>query len=162
MAIAEPERFWTALADCNNQAFIDDETRAELMSNIVRRLTPQKVKIRADVEVACFAYEGVDAVRAALQAGELFATPEFPLKIRLVAPPLYVMQMQCLDRQRGIDLIQSAIDKVDEVIRGKGGQVAVKLKPKVVSDVNERELDALMKRSEMENAEVSGDEDESE
>lgn len=164
MAITEPDRLWAALTEYHqgDQSYADQETRNELMSNIVRRLTPQKVKIRADVEVACFAYDGVDAVRSALQAGEQFATEEFPLKIRLVAPPLYVMQMQCLDRQGGIQVMQDSIDKIDAVIKQSGGQIAVKLKPKVVSENDERELDALMKKSEMENAEVSGDEDESE
>ena len=42
------------------------QVEAALVANIRRRLTPQPVKMRADVEVTCFAYEGVDAVREAL------------------------------------------------------------------------------------------------
>jgi translation initiation factor 2 subunit 1 len=34
-----------------------------LLKNIKRRMTPQPVKIRADVELTCFAYDGVERIR---------------------------------------------------------------------------------------------------
>ena len=33
------------------------------MKNVRRRMTPQPVKIRADVELTCFAYDGVLALQ---------------------------------------------------------------------------------------------------
>jgi translation initiation factor 2 alpha subunit (eIF-2alpha) len=47
------------------------------------------VKIRADIEVACYGYEGIDAVKAALKTGLLCSTEEIPIKINLIAPPIY-------------------------------------------------------------------------
>jgi translation initiation factor 2 alpha subunit (eIF-2alpha) len=41
-----------------------------LTTTIGRRLAPQPFKLRADVEVTCFAYEGIDAIKAALKEGE--------------------------------------------------------------------------------------------
>ena len=70
---------------------IDESVRKELEANIARRLTPQPVKIRADVEVSCFGYEGIDAVKNALREGESVSTENIPIKIKLVAPPLYVL-----------------------------------------------------------------------
>lgn len=52
-------------------------------------MTSQAVKIRADVEVACYGYEGIDAVKSALKAGLALSTEELPIKINLIAPPLY-------------------------------------------------------------------------
>jgi len=52
-------------------------------------LTSQAVKIRADIEVACYGYEGIDAVKTALRAGLACSTEELPIKINLIAPPLY-------------------------------------------------------------------------
>ena len=60
---------------------LDDNTRATLLSNINRRLTPQAVKIRADVEVACYGYEGIDAVKRALTEGLKCSTEEIPIKV---------------------------------------------------------------------------------
>lgn len=48
---------------------LNEDEREVLINNINRRLTPQAVKIRADIEVACYGYEGIDAVKEALRAG---------------------------------------------------------------------------------------------
>lgn len=96
-------------------------------------------------------------MKRALSAGEKLSAEDCPLKVRLVAPPLYVIITQCMDRHRGLSLLDSAIARINESITGAGGQLVVKMKPKVVSEVEDKELDALMKKSELENAEVSGD-----
>ena len=38
---------------------LTDDVREALMKNIKRRLTPQPLKIRADVDMTCYAYDGV-------------------------------------------------------------------------------------------------------
>jgi len=35
----------------------------------------------ADMEVACYAYEGVDAVKAALRSGLSLSTEDMPIKV---------------------------------------------------------------------------------
>lgn len=73
---------------------ISPEVLDALLKNIKRRLTPQAIKIRADVEVMCFGYDGIDAIKDALKAAEALSTEEIPVKIKLVAPPLYVIMTQ--------------------------------------------------------------------
>lgn len=68
---------------------MDENTQNVLLNNIKRKLTSQAVKIRADIEVACYGYEGIDAVKTALKAGLACSTEELPIKINLIAPPLY-------------------------------------------------------------------------
>jgi translation initiation factor 2 subunit 1 len=46
---------------------IDPETKQALVSHVKRKLAPQPVKIRSDVEVTCFSYEGIDAIKEYLQ-----------------------------------------------------------------------------------------------
>lgn len=72
-----------------NECGLDEKTKDVLLANIKRKLTSQAVKIRADIECACYGYEGIDAVRAALKAGLALSTVEMPIKINLIAPPLY-------------------------------------------------------------------------
>ncbi|KAG7264810.1 hypothetical protein CRUP_005579 [Coryphaenoides rupestris] len=62
---------------------LTEEEKNVLIDNINRRLTPQAVKIRADIEVACYGYEGIDA-------------------INLIAPPRYVMTTTTLERTEGL------------------------------------------------------------
>jgi len=37
---------------------LDEQTKERLLDNIQQKLTQQAVKIRADIEVACYTYEG--------------------------------------------------------------------------------------------------------
>lgn len=182
LALVNPEEFW-AFIDGNLEEqskrnstpppfVVDQETRAELILGIKRRLTPQKVKIRSDIEVACFDYEGIDAVKRALIAGESPAasaaegaaagSDSIIIKARLVAPPLYVLMCTCMDKERGLALMNESIERIQASIKASNGQMVVKMKPKVVSDVDDKALDILMKKAEEDNTEVGGDEDHSE
>lgn len=139
-----------------------DTTRNELFTNIRRRMTPHALKIRADIEVTCFSYEGIEAVKQALFAGEACKTETADVKIKLLAPPLYIMLTHCMDKQHGIETLEKAVAKVDEVIKSFHGSCVVKMKPRAVSETEDQELAVLMERAERENAEISGDESEGE
>lgn len=45
-------------------AVLTPEVKAAIMKNISRRMTPQPLKIRADVDMTCFAYDGVLHIQA--------------------------------------------------------------------------------------------------
>nr|CAG4638592.1 EOG090X09RW [Cyclestheria hislopi] len=140
---------------------LDAKTKETLLLIIQRKLTQQAVKIRADIEVACYGYEGIGAVKQALKAGIACSTEEIPIKINLIAPPLYVMTTQTPERQDGLKGLSNAIDKVREVILQLGGIFNVQMPPKVVTAMDEAELARQMEKAEMENAEIAGDDDQS-
>lgn len=142
--------------------FPSDVVKNELMSYIGKRLTPQPTKVRADVEVTCFGYEGIDAVKNALRAAEAKNTLEAQVKVKLVSPPLYVLTSQCLDKIIGISKLNQAIGEIEANIRANGGGCVTKMAPKAVTENDDAELQALMEKRARENEEVSGDEDLSE
>ncbi|XP_066590483.1 eukaryotic translation initiation factor 2 subunit 1 [Prorops nasuta] len=146
------------LAECG----LDEQTKEVLLNNIKRKLTSQPVKIRADVEVACYGYEGIDAVKTALKAGLALSTEELPIKINLIAPPLYVMTTSTPEKQDGLKLLNDAIGVIEEKITSLGGVFNIQMAPKVVTATDEAELARQMERAELENAEVAGDDDEEE
>ena len=141
--------------------FKNQVIKEELQSYISKRLTPQPTKVRADVEVTCFGYEGIDAVKDALRRAESKSSEQAQVKVRLVSPPLYVLTSQTLDKAIGIQVLEEAIREVDQNIRAAGGMCVVKMAPKAVTENDDAELQALMDKRERENQEVSGDEDES-
>lgn len=51
------------------------------MAEIKRRLTPQPVRIRAEFEITCFSYDGIDAVKEALRAGLKHNNIGFEIKV---------------------------------------------------------------------------------
>lgn len=133
----------------------------ELKTYISKRLTPQAVKIRADVEVSCFSYEGIDAIKEALKSAEDMSTEQMQIKVKLVAAPLYVLTTQALDKQIGIDLLGKAIDKINEVISKYGGVCNITMPPKAVTATEDAELQALLESKEQDNRSDSEDEDNS-
>lgn len=146
------------LAECG----LDENTKDVLLNNIKRKLTSQAVKIRADIEVACYGYEGIDAVKTALRAGLACSTEELPIKINLIAPPLYVMTTSTPEKQDGLKALNQAINEIEEVITSMGGVFTIQMAPKVVTATDEAELARQMEKAEQENAEVAGDDDEEE
>jgi len=143
------------LAECG----LDEHTKEVLLNNIKRKLTSQAVKIRADVEVACYGYEGIDAVKTALKAGLALSTDELPIKINLIAPPLYVMTTSTPEKQDGLKALGDAIEVIQSKITSLGGVFNVQMAPKVVTATDEAELARQMERAELENAEVAGDDE---
>ena len=78
-------------------------THSILMSTIARRLTPQPIKLRADIELTCYTPAGIDAIKKALRAGEKQSTDAVPIKAKLVAPPLYVLSTNATDKVCGLN-----------------------------------------------------------
>ena len=82
---------------------------------------PQAVKARADIEVSCYGYEGIDAVKTALQAGMGLLNGGQQVKINLITPPQYVLTTQSLDKESGLGMLQQAIDEIEKSIKAQGG-----------------------------------------
>ncbi|KAL0959530.1 hypothetical protein HGRIS_011243 [Hohenbuehelia grisea] len=137
-------------------------THSILMSTIARRLTPQPIKLRADIELTCYTPAGIDAIKKALRAGEKASTEQVPIKAKLVAPPLYVLSTNATDKYAAVERLERAIESIQTTIEDQGGSLVVKMKPKAVSETEEQDLAQLMAKAEAENVEVSGDEDDEE
>uniref|UniRef100_U5EME2 Eukaryotic translation initiation factor 2 subunit 1 n=1 Tax=Corethrella appendiculata TaxID=1370023 RepID=U5EME2_9DIPT len=148
----------TLLDECD----LAPQTKEVLLNNIKRKLTSQPVKIRADIECACYGYEGIDAVKTALRSGLDLSTEELPIKINLIAPPLYVMTTSTPEKADGLKALEKAIDKIKITIEELGGVFNIQMAPKVVTATDEAELARKMERAEAENAEIDGDEEDEE
>lgn len=60
---------------------IPKEIRETMMSEIKRRMAVQPLKIRADFELTCFSYEGIDAIKEALKAGMAKCPTNLEIKV---------------------------------------------------------------------------------
>ncbi|KAF9000721.1 eukaryotic translation initiation factor 2 subunit alpha [Cyathus striatus] len=157
LALTEPETVWASLP-----APVPQSTLSILTSTIARRLTPQPIKLRADIELTCYTPAGIDAIKKALRAGEKQSSEAVPIKAKLVAPPLYVLSTNATDKYAAVERLERAIEAIQSTIEEQGGNLVVKMKPKAVSETEEQDLAQLMAKAGQENAEVSGDEDDEE
>lgn len=133
-----------------------------ILVNIRRRLTPQPIKIRADVEMTCFAYDGVEKIKEAMRAAQAAGTTACPVSMKLVAAPRYVLTTQTLDKAQGIEVLTKAVEAVKASIEGSKGRMVVKEEARAVSEKEERALEEELQAAEAANREVSGDTDEDE
>ncbi|KAI0745302.1 eukaryotic translation initiation factor 2 subunit alpha [Earliella scabrosa] len=157
LALTEPDVVFSSLPNPVQPAVMNI-----LLSTIARRLTPQPIKLRADIELTCYTPAGIDAIKKALRAGEAQSNEAVPIKAKLVAPPLYVLSTNATDKYAAVDRLERAIESIQSTIEDQGGSLVVKMKPKAVSETEEQDLAQLMAKAGAENAEVSGDEDDEE
>ncbi len=101
-------------------------------------------------------------MKEALKSGIAVGTEEVPVKINLIAPPLYVMTASTPEKQVGLDLLTKACETIKANIEGAGGSFQIQMAPKVVTALDEADLAKQMAIAERENAEVSGDDDDEE
>jgi len=154
-AISEPDTIFNA----EHMPDLTNEVRTLMLEDIAKRLTPTAIKIRADIEVTCFHYEGINAIKGALMKGVELGSEDIPVKIKLVAPPLYVMLCSALDKSKGIGLLTNAIDIMRDEIRKHKGDLQVKAQPRAVDERDDKLLANLMTTLENQNKEIDGDED---
>lgn len=139
----------------------DGEVLDALMKNIRRRMTPQPVKFRADVEVTCFHYGGIEHIKSAMRAAEEAGTEVCPVKMKLVAPPLYVLTTQTLERSKGVEVLEEACEACRVSIEKDNGKLVVLEKPRAVSERDDLLWKARLNELDAANREISGDENSS-
>lgn len=135
-----------------------EDIKDSLVKNIRRRMTPQPLKIRADIEMKCFQFDGVLHIKEAMRKAEAAGNKECPVKIKLVAPPAYVLNTQTLDKEQGISVLNKAIEACTEEIARHSGKLTVKEAPRAVSEREDKLLAEHMAKLGRENEEISGDE----
>jgi len=157
LALTEQETVFSSLP-----APVPENVKSILLATIARRLTPQPIKLRADIELTCYTPAGINAIKKALRAGEQQSSETVPIKAKLVAPPLYVLTTNATDKYAAVDRLERAIESIQTTIEDNGGSLLIKMKPKAISETEEQEFAQILAKAGQENAEVSGDEDEEE
>jgi len=139
---------------------IEDSVKEELLKVIKRRLAPQACKLRADFEVTCFEYEGIDAIKAALLKGQI-TDSEIPIKIKLVAPPLFAMISNTHDKELGIKVLTAALETISTEIKNSKGTLTIKSAPRAISEREISEFNKQLEELEKKNTLQDGDNDNS-
>ncbi|CAI7908762.1 unnamed protein product [Closterium sp. NIES-53] len=137
-----------------------EDVKANLIANIRRRMTPQPLKIRADIELKCFHYDGVLHIkvrRAALQTCFHYDVFLYSLLSQISSP------VNAFDLSPDIELkcsvLERAIRAASEEIDKHKGKLTVKEAPRAVSDRDDRLLAEHMQKLTDANVEVDGDVD---
>ncbi|GIQ84033.1 translation initiation factor 2, alpha subunit [Kipferlia bialata] len=103
----------------------DADVRAKLLDLLRRKLAPKQVEIRAEFEVTCYSYLGIEGVRQSLMAGEEFdrenSPSDAPLEVRLVVPPKYTMGVRTFDAASVTGRMKGALGAIAAKAQEVGG-----------------------------------------
>lgn len=116
-----------------------DKLKEDIETNLKRRLIQATIRLRAKVDVSCSAYEGIDAVKAALQEGFKASKEECEVKINLVAHPQFVLTCVCRDKQTGLATLDDAIERIKVSIESQKGEFELRSKPEVMGQEEKHE-----------------------
>jgi len=138
VALIEPEKIFSTLK-------MDVSIKEILTQEIKRRLTPASVKVRADFEMTCYTYEGIDGIRDALRAGAKLSTPQVEIKFQVVTAPQYVGISNTFEKTMGVELMTKALQEVEQAIKAKGGNFLLKQAARVVGDKGDKDIKDMIK-----------------
>lgn len=142
LIMSEPEQVFKEID-------ITEEEKKVLLDSIARKMAPTPVKIRADFELTCFTYEGIDALKAALLTAKAKVTAEdssIPISFKLIAPPHYRCETVTLKKNEGLTLLETALKEIETVIKERGGTFKLVNKPQVIGDsAKDKDLEEIMK-----------------
>jgi len=112
-----------------DQYKLDDSVKPVLKKLIAHKLVSHDVKVQATIEVTCYAYEGIDAIKSSLTAG----TTVPGVKINLIAPPLYAVYTLTSTLDEGVQLIGKAITCIKQEIEKRQGNLTIQREPSLIS-----------------------------
>ncbi|ANQ05906.1 Eukaryotic translation initiation factor 2 alpha subunit [Plasmodium coatneyi] len=124
---------------------LNEDVKNSLLADIQLRLAAQALKLRGRIDVWCFSYEGIDAVKEALKKGKEVSNDEVSINIKLIAPPQYVIVTSCQDKDLGMAKIQEAMKVISDKIKEyKGGDFKQQGEILVIGGDDEKRLEELL------------------
>lgn len=157
-----------------SQIKISDAQKKELLDSISKKMAPQPVKVRADFELTCFTYEGIDALKAALLTAKqavneenfkvevrfTYSPYQVSLQFKMIAPPHYKCETMTLDKQKGFAKLEEALALVEKTIKEKNGTFKIVNKPQIIGHQDDRDIEDIIQKMQDDKDEEEGSENE--
>jgi len=138
---------------------LPDNVKEKFKEELMKKFTPQSVKIKATFELTCQSKRAIEDIREALKKGEEDSTEDMEIKVNLISSPEFIIQTNTINKYKGIEAINNSLKKIKESIEAKEGQFKLKTEPGIAGD-KEKIFQQLIqeKREDGENDEEDNDE----
>lgn len=118
---------------------LEDKLKADIETDLRRRLITQALRMRSKINVSCSEFEGIDAIKAALMKAFEASTEECEVKVKLIAHPLFMLTCQTRDKQLGLATLETAMHNVRDAIVASKGEYEEKLAPELIGNDQKEE-----------------------
>jgi len=112
--------------------------KADIEIYLRRRLVQQALRLRAKVDVSCSAFEGIDAIKEALNKGFEASIEDCEVKIKLIAHPMFMLTCVCTEKAIGENTLKKAIELIEKSIKAKGGEFELRMAPELVGQEDDK------------------------
>lgn len=85
-------------------------------------------------------WDSTVGMQTAMRAAESVSTEECPVKMKLLAPPLYVLTTNTLDKTKGIETLTKACEAAMASIKARKGNFNIREAARAVSERDDRLL----------------------
>eukprot|EP01127_Copromyxa_protea_P008232 TRINITY_DN1884_c2_g3_i3.p1 TRINITY_DN1884_c2_g3~~TRINITY_DN1884_c2_g3_i3.p1 ORF type:complete len:272 (-),score=35.53 TRINITY_DN1884_c2_g3_i3:236-1051(-) len=100
----------------------DSRIFASLLSLLSHQLVTKPVKVESQINLTCYANDGVIAIRAALQAGIAVSNE---VHVHLVSAPTFSISAMTQDTKRTLKEIEKVIETIETSIVQSGGKCSI-------------------------------------
>ena len=111
-----------------------------LLSYVKAKLAPRSLNIGADIELTCYSYKGVEAIKEALEAGTAVSTEDITITANYISSPRFYIIAQSLDKDRGVELCNKALEEIRKTIERYKGTLIIKKAAELITSEKEKEL----------------------
>lgn len=113
---------------------ITPRIKEEMIKIIQQRMSVHPFKVQADIELTCPSFLGIEAIKTALREGIATGSEEEPIAVQLITTPLFMVSVTTLDSDRGVELLERAIEAIQDSIEKNGGLCVVKIRPRAIAN----------------------------
>lgn len=103
-----------------------------------RKLTPHEVRVRALFDLNCYATEGVNAIKEAVEAVKAESADQ-GLTIKLISAPQFLIETSGIGKEACASRLEIALEKIKQHIEARAGIYRLRSAPEVIGE-DEEEL----------------------
>lgn len=115
----------------------NSEINETLFNVIKQEFKASSFKIRADIDVNCYKYDGVEIIKRALDKGQEM---DKNVEICLLNTPTFSITKTATDKEEGFATVQRVIDAIKENIVQNGGAFHLMAEPKIFGEKNKHNM----------------------
>lgn len=116
----------------------DEKVRNCLVDELKRRFKRPIVKTMANFSASCRSFEGIHAIRKALQQGiEAAKEKNYDVKVFIIGAPKYTCEVSSVTIEAGKEALSVALAVIEKSIRALRGDFTIDKQPYVVGDTNQ-------------------------
>lgn len=130
------DNLFTSNNNSNNDLNNFETIKKNFIEVCNKKITENNYEIKSIIEINCFTFEGIDAIKKALQAGEKYHPN---IKIRLITSPQFEIITINNIKNEGIEIVSNALKEIEKTILSLNGEFRIVQEPIIINKIRENE-----------------------